>query len=348
MRALVLLLAVACGPPGGEWNDRADDPYGVTDTDTAPGPFRVALLADPHVIGDDYSGKEGNALDTESIYKTQARFRATLDLLRDVEPAPDFGLIAGDVFHAGYKSDPTLADLLDPAKGLAPVRAKEILDTSPIPLDLAWGNHDYPGPGEGRELAHAVFDQLFGTAPYHARVHKGWRFVYLNTQLGPSWDPEDPMNAFLDRGGGSLGREQLAWLAEQLDAGQPTILVMHHHPLAETLLKGEDPDGPWPDVFAVIEAYNDVVKGAFFGHFHRWFDVAGQLGVPSWIIGGIRYDADNFWVAEMEEDGSDWQILDYDKAEWGTVNGLSTSYEGGEVAVDTETPAGFDPAFPDE
>lgn len=347
MRHLLLLLPplVGCTPDGDA--DAVDD-SAVVDTDLAEaGTFRVALLADPHVIGDDYTGKEGSPLDTESIYKTQQRLRTVMGLLGEVDPAPAFGLIAGDVFHAGYRNNPSLADLLDPDKGFAPMRARQILDTSPIPLDLTWGNHDYPGPGEGRDLAHAVFQQLFDTPPYHSRVYGGWRFVYLNTQLGPSWDPE-PLDGFISSGGGSLGREQLAWLAAELEQGQPTILVMHHHPLAETLLTNEDPEGPWRDVYAVVESYADVVKGAFFGHFHRWMDVEGFLGVPAWIMGGVRYDADNFWIAELDRDGTDWTILDYDKASWGTVNGYSASYAGGSVWVDQGAPAEDDPAFPDD
>ena len=71
------------------------------------------------------------------------------------------------------------------------------------------------------------------------------------------------------------------------------------------------------------------------------------MGVPSWVIGGIRYDADNYWVAELDVDGDNWEIVDLDKAAWGTVNGYRATYDAnGEVSVDLGSDPEDDPAGP--
>lgn len=335
--ALTAFLA-ACTPAASDVVTDDSGDSGSVDDST----FRVALLADPHVIGDDYGCCESPGLDTESIYKSRRRFRKVGELLGEVEPAPAFGVLAGDVFHQAYKHD-AVADYLDPEKGSAPYRAKEILDTYPFPVHLGWGNHDYDVPEVERSFSHQVFEAVFDTPPYQAIEFGGWRFLLLNTQLGRTWDP---MSEFLGTSKGSLGREQLAWMADQLSDGTPTVLVLHHHPLAETLARDEDPDGPWKDVYAVVEAHRDVIAGMFFGHLHRWVDVQEFFGVPAIVLGSIRYDADNFWIAEFDRDGTDWQVVDRDKASWGSPAAFGATYEDGGVQVDFEAPPEDDPAGP--
>ena len=142
------------------------------------------------------------------------------------------------------------------------------------------------------------------------------------------------MDQFVRRIDGALGREQLSWIAEELSEGKPSILIAHHHPLTYSLLQNEDPDGPWPDLYSVVEAHSDVVRGLFFGHLHRWSDVQSFFGgVPAYIMGATRFDADNFWVFEFERDEESYEILDLDKAVLGSVHGYPGVYEDGAVDV---------------
>lgn len=324
-------MAAACSP-----EDVDLDGDGVDDGDTT---FRIALLADPHVIGDGYTCCESPGLDTESIYKSRRRFETTRGLVNDLDPAPAAALLAGDLMHDNYRFD-AIEDYTDPDLGSSAFHARRILDGFTVPVHVAWGNHDY---GDDRSFSHRLFREVFDTEPYYAVEIGGWKFVMLDTQFGTA---TDPMDGFVRRVDGTLGAEQLAWLADELAEGMPTILVGHHHPLAGTLQADEDPGGPWPDVYTVVETYADVVRGVFFGHLHRWVDVGDFMGVPAWVIGGIRYDADNFWVAELEQGGEDWSIVDYDKAVWGSVNGLTAVYDDEEVVLDPSREADYDPAGP--
>lgn len=332
MRPLALALLAACGAP-----DTDDD----VDTDAASDrPLRAAFLADPHIIGDDYQCCESPGLDTDSIYKTRRRLETARDLINGIDPPVDHVFVLGDVFHQAYKWDDVEVYATN---GSAPQRAKEIFDGFDAPVHLLWGNHDYDVPEFSREFAHDLQQRMFDTPPYHRVEDRGWQFLLTNSQLGPTWDATDPMNAFLDTGTGSFGREQLAWMAEQLQRGQPTML-MFHHPLL-VVQRDEDPDGPWPDVWAVIEAHRDVIEGVWVGHTHTWLDFTSVLDLPYWVVGSVRYDADNFWVHELRDDGT-WEIVDQDKVDRATRFAYGADYEDGEVLIDFTAPSEEDPAGP--
>lgn len=330
MRATLLFVALtACG----------EGPEGPpVDTDTGPRTWRAAFLADTHIIGDDYQCCESPGLDTDSIYKTRRRLASVRDQINALDPAPDKVFVAGDVFHQAFKWEDTS---LYATNGSAPQRAKELFADFEMPVHFTWGNHDYDVPEFSREHAHAVQQALFDQPPYQAVDHEGWRFLLTNTQLGRSWG--DPMDDFFDTGNGSFGREQLAWMAEQLDKGDPSILIFHH-PLLQ-VPRNEDPEGPWPDVYALIEAYRDVIKGIYVGHMHTWLDFSATLDLPYIVLGSVRYDADNWWLFEFGEDGV-FETLDRDKADWGGRFAYTTDYSEGDVVVDVLGDATFDPAGP--
>ncbi|MCB9682162.1 MAG: metallophosphoesterase [Alphaproteobacteria bacterium] len=334
MRAMwpMVALLVGCKP------DPTDPP---NPDDTDPKTFRVAFIADSHVIGDDYVCCEGSDLDTESIYRTRRRFTETVQQINAMDPQPEMVFLAGDLFHQNYKWD-TVAEYRE--HGSAAWRAKEIVDQLEPEFHIGWGNHDYDVPEYSREFAHELFRELFDTEPYHAVDRGGFKFLVTNSQLGPTWDSTDPLDSFFDTGMGSFGREQLAWIKAQLEEGKPTFL-MFHHPLY-VVAHDEDPDGPIPDVFALIEQYRDTIEGVYVGHTHVWIDNSGTYDLPVYVLGSIRYDADNFWVHEFEEGGRSWRHLDFDKAEWGSRYGFPSTYVDGEVAVDRSVPATDDPAGP--
>ena len=333
MRWIPWLLCIGCGPGA-----HPDEP---PDADAAP--LRAAFLADPHVIDlDDYECCEGSDLDTQSIYRTQQRLQTTRDLINDIQPPVDRVFILGDIFHQNYKYGEDLAAYKAESAAAA---AAGILQGFNAPVELLWGNHDYDVPEISREFSASLFREIFQTEPYHAVDMAGFKFLLTNSQLGATWDASDPMNMFLNTQMGSFGREQLAWIEAQLQEGKPTFLMFHHGLFL--IAEGEDPDGVVPDLHHLIDAYADTIAGIYVGHTHRWIELDAGADVPAFILGAVRYDADNYWVHEFQPDGSDFKILDYDKASWGTAYGYGSDFdENGEVVLDFTTPAEDDPAGP--
>jgi hypothetical protein len=308
---LFLLLFLACS------RDADDPPNAGADPD---GPLRVALFTDPHVIASDYVCCESPGIDTESITQTNARLEGTRDRLHALNPRPEHVFIDGDIFHQNYKWD-ALEDY--ETRETSAGNAAALLETFQIPVDLTWGNHDYEVPEFSRDFSHALFDRLFGRAPYTSVTLGGWKFVLANTMLGRTWDPEDP--AF-DTGMGSFGREQLAWIDAELSEGLPTF-VFFHHPLY-VVDKAEDPDGVIPGIETLIERHRATIQAIFVGHTHRWIDLSDVYGLPYYVVAATRYDSDNFWLLDLARDGSSWTIPDFDKAIWGTVEADSWAYDG--------------------
>src|SRR6266478_6030564 len=66
--------------------------------------FYFAIIADTHIIDDFYKGPEGNALDTETIFKTKDRLISARNLINSVTPAMEKVFLVGDYFH-NYPSD---------------------------------------------------------------------------------------------------------------------------------------------------------------------------------------------------------------------------------------------------
>lgn len=294
--------------------------------------FRAVIMSDPHVIDDDYKCCEGNELDTTSIYETRTRLAATAAITAAISPRPEIGFVTGDVFHQAYRSN-DVSWYLDPTNASAPFLAKEALDAFAFPVHAAWGNHDYELDVMSREGTHQIFKELFGVDPYYKVDHNGVRFLMANSQAGPTWDAND--KAF-DTFFGSFGVDQLNWLAEQLDEGLPSVLMFHHPPYV--MQRNESPDARVADMFELVEAYEDQLIAVFVGHSHRWIELPG-FDVPTHVVAATRYDADNFWVASFDAATRSMEILDYDKAEWGTVYGETWSYDGTPIPAEDPQPS---------
>ena len=61
--------------------------------------FYFALIADTHIIDSFYKGPEGNAEDTESIFKTSERLIAARTLINSLQPKMERVFLIGDYFH---------------------------------------------------------------------------------------------------------------------------------------------------------------------------------------------------------------------------------------------------------
>jgi 3',5'-cyclic AMP phosphodiesterase CpdA len=320
----MLLLLLACTSPP----DSADDPV-------TPGTFRVAFIADTHVIGPQYvCCSESEGLDNESIMKTPDRLAAVVDQLNAVNPPPEAVFVLGDVVH-----DAHVFDSLDAyeAEETAWSRAAALFDGLDMPVHLVWGNHDYDVDcgevGDDRRLfTHDLFDRFFGAEPTKVVDLYGWRFILANSQLGPTWDAVD---GACSTGTGSFGAAQLTWLDEQLGEGRPSV-VMSHHYLPVTRAE-EDPAG-LGDYESVLSARSNM-KLSLAGHAHRWIDFTPSYGFPHILLGATRYDTDDFWIVEFSKESDAYTILDFDKARWLTTCADTWVYDG--------TPAP-DPANPAE
>lgn len=292
----------------------AGPPLGLPALECARGNcWTFAVLSDTHLIDEWYVGPESNALDTSSILMANdrlARLRTRLNELADASPIA-LGLVAGDVVH-DFPFDDVESYLTGPDADRTSVAiARELFDGFAFPVHLALGNHDYETPRLSRETTHAIFRGVFGMEPYYSVEHRGLRFLILNSQLGETWDPASPRH---DEGLGSLGRTQLLWLEAQLEDGVPSVLVLHHHPWS--FARDEVPDAPHPDLFAITEAYADVIRIVISGHLHRWVDHGDEYGALSVTMGSSRYDEDAFLLFQADEVSGDIELLNPETPAW--------------------------------
>lgn len=137
------------------------------------------------------------------------------------------------------------------------LRFRDILAGSAKPVLCIPGNHDIPD-AMARQLNQAPF-QICG-----ARELGGWRFVMLD-----SYDPGHV--------GGRLADSELARLRLELSGSDlPTMLCMHHHPVAM--------GGVWLDAIGlanadefwrIVDAHRNV-RAVVWGHVHQEFE--GERG----------------------------------------------------------------------
>jgi 3',5'-cyclic AMP phosphodiesterase CpdA len=200
-----------------------------------------------------------------------ARLAAALDAVRRTLPTgPDAVIVTGDI-----ASTPT-ADEYE--------QARRLLDPLPAPVYLLAGNHD------DRELLRRHFDLPASDAELLSYVaeHGPVRVVMLDTQ--------DP-----GQDGGRLDRPRLEWLERVLaaDTDTPTLLAMHHPPIA-TGVPAMDPigipSGQRRELEDVLAGHRQV-QLIVAGHVHRI--VVGALGgvpvltIPSTSLQlALDFDAD--------------------------------------------------------
>jgi 3',5'-cyclic AMP phosphodiesterase CpdA len=302
MKAALCLALAACGSP---------------DPDT----FRIVVISDTHITGPQYvCCTENGDIDNASIQKTQERLEAVVDHINAIDPPPDMVVITGDVMHNPYYSmDPTWYATTESAWTITP----QILDRLEMPVHMAFGNHDYDidcdaNPHVSREMTAQLIEDHYGVAPYYAVDHKGWRFLFGNSMLGPTWDDTSPAcNTDL----GSYGAQQLAWVDQQLAGGLPTIFLSHH-PLPETSMTDDDGTN-----IAEVEAAHRNLVLHLAGHQHRFLELVGSYPFPHIEVGATRYDDDNYWLFELHGDGT-FKILDQDKTERFSPCSSTWSYDG--------------------
>ncbi len=184
--------------------------------------------------------------DSETMFgcRTNQTFAAVVARLAAVQPRPDCLLLTGDI-----SQDDSVASY---------AYARSVIGPLGIPTYWLRGNHDQNGDaiaalnGDG-----IVADKAFEQG--------GWRFILLDSMA-------------LDQPGGRLAESQLEYLEQQLQDPQPTLVAVHHHPIACGVeymdaigLANADA------LFAVLDRY-PLVKLVICGHIHQE-SVAQRAGV---------------------------------------------------------------------
>ena len=272
----------------------------------APGTFRFALIADTHIIDDFYTGPEGSALDTESIFRTATRLATARDFINALTPPMEKVFLIGDYFHNYpstehdfYFKNQTRLD-----------RAKLLTDGFQAPVHLGFGNHDYDVPRITREFSHDLFRARFQTEPYYAVDYKGFRFLHLNNFLGETWNPRSVKFA---RQTGSLGERQLNWAEAQLAERKPTFVLIHF-PLMIVAPTERLDYGLYP----LLLKYQDNIQRVVSGHFHRWFDFEHKYGPTHTVMGATRYDEHAMMLIEADPSAGTHRWLNQSTVDWTT------------------------------
>lgn len=276
------------------------------------GPVRVVFVADTHIIGPQYTEpRENSPADNESIFRTVERALAIRETVHAIRPRPSAVFVLGDVVHDAHHS-PDFDWYLENESAFSV--AAEIFAGFEMPVHFVFGNHDYAvrcGSGTTYEaaLSERLFSHFFGADPYSAVDLGGFRLLLTNPQKGPTWDRADSR---CNTSRGSFGEAQLEWLEEQLGEGKPTLVLTHH--MSVLHLRNEAPGRKHPDLISLLNAH-DNVRGIFGGHTHRWLDMSFLHGerFEEHVLGAARYDADNFWVLELDGAAGTYEILDREK-----------------------------------
>jgi Icc protein len=166
-----------------------------------------------------------------------------------LRPLPDAVVITGDVANGGAAAEYE--------------RAHELLAPLTMPVHVLPGNHD---DRDGLRERFAVAGD--GPLQYVALV-RDLRLVVCDTQR-PGED------------GGALDGGRLDWIEEQLDADVPTVLAMHHPPVAIGLpvLDAIGIAEPERTALGELLARSPEVRRVIAGHVHRSaFGTIGGCGV---------------------------------------------------------------------
>lgn len=268
--------------------------------------FRFAVIADTHIIDDFYKGPEGNPLDTETIFKTTERLKSARDLINSLNPPIEQVFVVGDFFHDYPSQD---FDFFFKNKTRID-NAKELTDGFKMPVNIAFGNHDYDVPRVSREMSHSLFKEKLKTEPYYSVEHRGFKFVILNNFLGETWNAKGDK---LNKGRGSLGEAQLNWFEAELKQQKPTFVFVHYPLFAMEATEVKD-FGLQP----LLKKYKDTVQMVVSGHWHRWFDFARTFGPQHYVIGATRFDEDAYMIIEVDTKTGKYKWLNPHLVDWAT------------------------------
>jgi 3',5'-cyclic-AMP phosphodiesterase len=189
-------------------------------------------------------------------------------LLRGWPVAESLGAIVAATVRVGAQRLLLSGDLADSGE---PGAYRQLLDfVEPLGLPIHWlpGNHD--GPALGEAMANSRLAD-----PARSVSLGAWRLLLLDSVLASS-----PI------GEGALSEVSWQWLeAELSQLTQPTVIVLHHPPLATGLDWVDQMQLREGDRFQRLIADSPQVKLVLFGHIHaelhRRIGAVDYYGCPS-------------------------------------------------------------------
>jgi 3',5'-cyclic AMP phosphodiesterase CpdA len=215
--------------------------------------------------------------------------------IRRAKPQPQFVAFLGDLTEGGLPGQYE--------------HLKQVLGACPVPWVLVRGNHDKGGfaamladadssvkiRGTREEQLGRLYrwnsfywdesPEMAATPLYARRAHYPF-YEQAQPPLCAIWDGYRADYAFeaagwrfviMDTARWAFSSQQLAHLEEQLDVGQPTVLLMHHHLLPVRFRF--DAAALWqaPEVLRLMRAH-DNLRASLHGHVHfnRYWDYHGR------------------------------------------------------------------------
>lgn len=170
------------------------------------------------------------------------RLEAVIETVRSLPNRVDAVLVSGDLTDEGERADYELA--------------RELLDRLGVPVHVLPGNHD-----DRAELRWAFGLPGSGDAPIDYAVEVGELRLVLLDSIVPGRDP------------GGFEAEQLEWLDRELrdEPERPTILAMHHPPLATGIREWDEINLDRAEISALAEvvAGHRQLRAIVAGHLHR-------------------------------------------------------------------------------
>ncbi len=192
--------------------------------------------------------------DTMCDCQTNHTFAAVMQAVAQLQARPDLLLLTGDI-----SQDETSASYAYARSLIAPLA---------VPTYWLPGNHDQNVASIASLNGGSVLsDKSFSRG--------GWRFILLDSRI--QGQPE-----------GRLSQAQLQWLEQQLQDASPTLVAVHHHPIACGLAEMDRMGLTNADDLLAIVDRHPQVKLVIFGHIHQEFSVKrgtiAYFGTPSTCI----------------------------------------------------------------
>lgn len=244
--AVIAVLLISCSKPGSGEKDKL-----------IKNDFSILVLSDIHISNDETKDVRLRNL-VESI---NAGYFENLDLL----------VATGDLVSSFYK-DRNNGDEFDNNRA---AKLKSIIQEIEIPYHLAFGNHDYKIDGDKDSDAPFSFEEIDTMEkhwkkfagleePFYSVNHKGWKLILLNSMRGKY------LKRFFDN-------DQINFLKDELAEKKPTLIFFHHPIKSDNVPNLKKPKDlisaeREPEFFKILEGNQNLIKGIFEGHAHRWLE----------------------------------------------------------------------------
>jgi 3',5'-cyclic AMP phosphodiesterase CpdA len=276
--AVMSWAVLACGGGGGE------DPI-----KPSADSFKIIVLSDVHVR------LPGNPDDTQyDNAGNLARFTEAINRIKNSHADADLVVVTGDLTGCLFSDNP---DDYGVGQDNPAERFKSMIETLGKPYYVILGNHDYLKgfdttrkegiPSEEPTAMEAVWKKVLGIDPYYAFVHKGVRFIMLNSTRGPSYNNLCPTAKIESGCKGSFDNEQMDWLQGELAHSEPCLIFLHHPVVTDHIdTKYRSAGGAAMQLrsddrfYTIARSNKNKIKGIFVGHGHRMVKDTLETVIP--------------------------------------------------------------------